>query len=69
MVTLSEGHRAVTPVGREVAEKLVAERRASLARLCAGSAPEQHAELAGLLTRLARELVREPSEHDVGAPV
>ncbi len=33
-----------------------------------GWAPEQHADLAGLLTRPARELVREPAEHDVGAP-
>jgi hypothetical protein len=57
----------VTPSGDAAAEKLIAERRASLARLCEGWAPEQHADLAGLLTRLAEELVRQPSEHDVGA--
>jgi hypothetical protein len=51
-----------------MAERLVAERRASLARLCAGWSPEQHADLAGLLTRLARELSREPADHDVSVP-
>ncbi len=53
--------REVTPAGEEAVEKLVAERRASLARLCEGWAPDQHPDLAGLLTRLAKELVREPS--------
>jgi hypothetical protein len=62
-----EEYRVVTPAGQEAAEKLISERRASLERLCEGWAPEQHADLAGLLTRLAQELVREPSEHDVGA--
>ena len=68
MVITAPDGRSVTPGGVEAAERLVAERRASLARLCEGWAPEQHADLAGLLTRLARELVREPAEHDVGAP-
>jgi EmrB/QacA subfamily drug resistance transporter len=68
MVIVTPDGRSVTPGGVEAAERLVAERRASLARLCEGWAPEQHADLAGLLTRLARELVREPAEHDVGAP-
>jgi DNA-binding MarR family transcriptional regulator len=53
--------RELTPAGQETVAKLVAERRASLARLCDGWAPEQHPDLAGLLTRLAHELVREPS--------
>ncbi|HEX8976930.1 MAG TPA: MDR family MFS transporter [Solirubrobacteraceae bacterium] len=65
MVQTDRDHRTVTRAGAEAAEKLAAERRASLARLCEGWAPEQHADLAGLLTRLARELVREPSEHDI----
>jgi hypothetical protein len=43
----------------ELVERLVAERRASLARLLDGWAPERYEELAGLLTRLSRELVRE----------
>jgi EmrB/QacA subfamily drug resistance transporter len=59
--------RTVTPDGEEIVERLVDERRASLARLCEGWSPDQHADLAGLLTRLANELVREPS-HEVGAP-
>jgi EmrB/QacA subfamily drug resistance transporter len=52
---------ALTPGGQEIARRLVAERRASLARLCEGWAPEQHADLAGFLTRLANELEQEPS--------
>ena len=51
---------ALTPGGQEIAHRLVAERRASLARLCEGWAPEQHADLAGFLTRLADELEQEP---------
>ncbi len=46
----------VTPAGAAIAERLVAERRASLERVCAGWQPEDNEELAGLLTRLAREL-------------
>jgi EmrB/QacA subfamily drug resistance transporter len=57
---------ALTPGGQEIARRLVAERRASLARLCEGWAPEQHADLAGFLTRLANELEQEPSV-EVGA--
>ncbi len=58
--------RELTPAGRDTAQKLVAERRASLARLCEGWAPEQHPDLAGLLTRLANELAQQPPVH-VGA--
>ena len=46
----------LTPAGAEIAGRLVAERRASLARVCAGWQPEDNEELAGLLTQLAREL-------------
>jgi EmrB/QacA subfamily drug resistance transporter len=53
--------------GEEIVAALVEERRASLARLCEGWSPEQHADLSGLLSRLAHELVREPSA-EVGAP-
>jgi EmrB/QacA subfamily drug resistance transporter len=60
--------RTPTAAGEEAVEKLVAERRASLERLCEGWSPEQHADLAGLLTRLARELVREPSHEVVREP-
>jgi EmrB/QacA subfamily drug resistance transporter len=50
----------VTPNGAEIATRLVAERRASLARLCDGWSPESHDELGRLLTRLAHELACEP---------
>ena len=46
----------VTPAGAEIAARLVAERRATLERVCAGWQPEDNDELAELLTRLAREL-------------
>jgi EmrB/QacA subfamily drug resistance transporter len=46
----------VTPAGAGIAGRLVDERRASLERVAAGWQPEDNAELAGLLTRLAREL-------------
>ncbi len=54
-----EAHRP-TPAGEEIAERLIAERRASLARLCEGWSPEKEEDLAGLLTHLARELASEP---------
>jgi DNA-binding MarR family transcriptional regulator len=54
----------LTPAGREAVEKLIAERRVSLARLLEGWSPEQHAELATFLHRLAHELV-----HDTDAEV
>jgi len=70
-VTLDDTGAAVTGVtdaGHEVAEKLIAERKASLERLVTGWSPDDHPDLAGLLTRLARELQRDaPAE--VPAPV
>jgi EmrB/QacA subfamily drug resistance transporter len=58
----------VTPAGQEAVAKLVAARRASLARLLDGWSPEQHVDVAHLLTRLAHELVRErPADAPVGA--
>jgi EmrB/QacA subfamily drug resistance transporter len=54
----------LTPAGAQIAGRLVQERRASLERVCAGWQPEDNEELAGLLTRLARELA--PDE--AGAP-
>jgi DNA-binding MarR family transcriptional regulator len=65
MVVIGGDHRTVTPAGEDAAEKLIAERRASLARVCDGWAPEDNPDLAALLTDLAKELAREPSEHDV----
>ncbi|HEY2260000.1 MAG TPA: hypothetical protein VGH45_09820, partial [Solirubrobacteraceae bacterium] len=72
LITVGEdqaGHPVRTPTaeGEELVQRLIEERRASLARLCEGWSPEQNADLAGLLSRLARELVREPSP-EVAAP-
>ncbi len=60
--------RAPTLEGDEIAQRLIDERRASLARLCEGWSPEQHPDLAGLLTRMARELAGDPAPK-AGAPV
>jgi EmrB/QacA subfamily drug resistance transporter len=59
--------RTVTPAGEEIVERLIAERRASLARMCEGWSPDSHPDLAGLLTGLAKELCREPSSEVVAA--
>jgi len=59
--------RTPTPEGDEIAQRLIDERRASLARLCEGWSPEEHPDLAGLLTRMARELAADPAPH-AGAP-
>jgi DNA-binding MarR family transcriptional regulator len=53
----------LTPAGQEAVEKLIAARRAGLARLLDGWSPDQHVDVAQLLTRLAGELVGErPAE-------
>jgi DNA-binding MarR family transcriptional regulator len=59
----------VTAAGKEVARRLIEERRASLARLCAGWVPEENPELAELLIKLAHDLAREPRAHDSAVPV
>jgi EmrB/QacA subfamily drug resistance transporter len=55
------GH-PLTPEGSEIVARLRAERQASVARLCEGWSPEQHAGLTELITRLAHELSREPAD-------
>jgi EmrB/QacA subfamily drug resistance transporter len=60
--------RTVAAEGDEIADRLVAERRASLARMFDGWAVDQHPDLAALLTRMARELSGEPATHDVEVP-
>lgn len=52
---------AVTPEGHAIAERLMTERRASMERLLDGWSTD-HPDLAGLLTRLAREVGREPPD-------
>jgi EmrB/QacA subfamily drug resistance transporter len=58
----------LSPEGVAIAGRLVDERRASLARLCAGWAPEQHPDLAGMLSQLARDMAGEPDAELAGAP-
>ena len=48
-------------LGHETAERLIAERRATFARLLDGWEPERHAELASMLTNLAAEAGLQPS--------
>ena len=57
---------AVTKLGGSIAEKLIAERRATLSRLLEGWDPERNVELAGLLTRLADEVGARPGRELVG---
>jgi DNA-binding MarR family transcriptional regulator len=51
--------REVTPQGHEIAERLITTRRAAIAELCEGWPPDEHPDLAALLTRLARDLLRQ----------
>jgi DNA-binding MarR family transcriptional regulator len=61
-----DGARRPNAAGEEAFARLIAERRASLATLLDGWSPDEHPEVASLLTRLARELAAEPPAH-VGA--
>jgi EmrB/QacA subfamily drug resistance transporter len=61
--------REVTPEGHEAAERLIATRRAAIAELCEGWPSDENPDLAALLTRLARELLRQaPDREPVRAP-
>ncbi|HWF55783.1 MAG TPA: MDR family MFS transporter [Solirubrobacteraceae bacterium] len=62
-----DGH-PLTAEGHEIAERLREERRASVERLCEGWSPDQHADLAKLITRLAHELGHEPADELAGQP-
>jgi DNA-binding MarR family transcriptional regulator len=55
----------LTDAGRDAVERLVAARRERLAELLDGWSPESEAELAALLTRMARDVV---ADHPDGAP-
>ena len=50
-----DGH-PVTDLGRETADKLIAERHTTLCRLLDGWEPERHSEVTTLLTRIADEI-------------
>ena len=51
-----DGAHALTPAGRAILDQLVAARRERLSEYLAGWSPEQHDELAALLTHMARDL-------------
>ena len=51
----------VTELGRDAAEKLIAERRATLTRLLDGWEPDRNADLARVLSRLADEMAADAS--------
>jgi hypothetical protein len=55
------GVREVTAWGEAAAERLIEERRATLARLCEHWDPDLHPDLAGVVHRLARDLARHPA--------
>ena len=63
LVLSADGSRGLSDDAEQLVERLVAERRASLARLLDGWSPDRYDDLAALLTRLAHELVREPTPH------
>jgi EmrB/QacA subfamily drug resistance transporter len=56
------GPYELTERGREAAEKLVAERRATFERLLEGWQPEQHPDLVALMSRFADEVGHQPDE-------
>ena len=51
--------REVTEPGGKVVQQLVATRKAALAELCEQWSPDEHPDLSEMLTRLARELLRQ----------
>src|SRR3954447_18052791 len=57
LIVAANGARALTPTGEAALEKLVAARRERLCEQLDGWSPDQDAELARVLTRLARDLV------------
>jgi EmrB/QacA subfamily drug resistance transporter len=61
----ADGAVVPTAAGREAVERLVEARRRRLAELLDGWSPEREAELAALLTRMARDVV---VDHPDGAP-
>jgi EmrB/QacA subfamily drug resistance transporter len=62
LVTRSDGVLALTPAGAEVAEKLVAAEQRWMTEQLAGWSPEQHAELADVLARLARAILGDDAD-------
>ncbi|MBG6093449.1 MFS transporter [Actinomadura viridis] len=68
LVRRRDGDLVITDAGRDVAGRLVAARRAGLARHLEGWAPEEHPELAALLSRLAVESLGDEGDADAVDP-
>ena len=62
----ADGHVSLTDQGETAATRLVTARRDALSDLVKDWNPEQHAELAQLLTRLARHLAEGPAPVPAG---
>jgi hypothetical protein len=62
LVVRDDGILELTPAGGEAAGRLFAARRESLSELLQGFAPEQHADLAAMLTQLSRSLLGEDAD-------
>jgi len=66
LIERDNGWYAPTPAGEEIIARVVAARRERLAARLADWSPEQHEELAGMLQRMARDLLtgaaRQPTE-------
>jgi DNA-binding MarR family transcriptional regulator len=65
MVTRENGLLHITDAGRAAADRLFAARHQLLENLVADWSPEQHAEVAELLTRLSRDLLGEEADRGV----
>ncbi len=69
-VDASTGARvlSLTADGRALADRLVKAKEEGLRELLAGWSPERHADLAAMLTRIARGLATDPHYHERAAP-
>jgi DNA-binding MarR family transcriptional regulator len=67
LVTRTDGVLALTPHGTETAERLFAAKRDWLENQLGGWSPEQHAELAPVLTKLSRAMLGEDSDRHLAA--
>lgn len=69
LVTRTDGVLALTPAGAQTAERLVSAQQAWMKEHLSGWSPDQHAELAGVLDRLAREILGDDADaHLAGRP-
>jgi EmrB/QacA subfamily drug resistance transporter len=67
LVTRSDGTLSLTEAGHAAADRVFAARRQGLAQMLAGWSPEEHADLAHLLDRLARDLLGEDADRHLVA--